>query len=640
MTNFNTFLLALSTLSCIPVLGQADPMLSPGMASPTRSGGPDTDPQALGGGGASYCVPTYTYGPSDGDFISHVGLDILSNTTAGTAPYTYYSEETIYLQTTVDYALSVTSGNFSTDWVSAWIDFDRDGIFEESERLGQFNTTAAMETQTMDFTVPGTATVGFTRLRVRLAYSGSNMDPCEELDYGETEDYRVYISDHCLGVPVFGTGGLDYITNVSLASLDVSSVGETGFEDFSNRTAVLEQGGSYTLSITTGNYPGETVAAWIDRNGDMQFQASEKLGEVVTSAAEEVVDFAVNVPPDAPEVLAKLRVRIVYDEENLDPCTDYFSGETEDYSVMVVASTEYCIPVPTYGASEGDYISSVELAGIYNNTSGVVYNDYTMYSTILAMGDEFTLVIGGGEYPTDTYAAWIDYNANDVFEAEEKLGQFQTSSSFEEVSITFTVPADATVGNTVLRIRAAYTDGAELDPCEDYFYGETEDYTVQLLTTDCEGVLGGDATVGTPCDDGDPNTGGDVYNASCECVGLLIDCEGAAGGDALPGTPCVTDGGEAGIWSDACACVGTVGIVETGASLGLAVFPNPVDHLLHFILPEGTAAEVSVHDAVGQLVLHAGRVQQVDVSELAAGQYVLVAVDHQGKRMHARFMKR
>ena len=60
------------------------------------------------------------------------------------------------------------------------------------------------------------------------------------------------------------------------------------------------------------------------------------------------------------------------------------------------------------------------------------------------------------------------------------------------------------------------------------------------------------------CDDGDPNTGGDSWDASCNCVGQLIDCEGnAGGGTALPGTAATTATPTLGRHRDAsCNCVG------------------------------------------------------------------------------------
>ena len=79
------------------------------------------------------------------------------------------------------------------------------------------------------------------------------------------------------------------------------------------------------------------------------------------------------------------------------------------------------------------------------------------------------------------------------------------------------------------------------------------------LVIDCEGTAGGTAMPGTACDDGDPNTGGDTWDASCNCAGLLIDCEGTAGGTALPGTACDDGDPDTGgdTWDASCNCVGT-----------------------------------------------------------------------------------
>ncbi len=43
---------------------------------------------------------------------------------------------------------------------------------------------------------------------------------------------------------------------------------------------------------------------------------------------------------------------------------------------------------------------------------------------------------------------------------------------------------------------------------------------------------------GTACNDGDPNTGNDVINASCQCAGSVLDCDGNPGGPNVAGAPC------------------------------------------------------------------------------------------------------
>jgi len=54
---------------------------------------------------------------------------------------------------------------------------------------------------------------------------------------------------------------------------------------------------------------------------------------------------------------------------------------------------------------------------------------------------------------------------------------------------------------------------------------------------DCLGVPGGPATTGTPCDDGQACTTGDVWDASCQCQGTFQDTDGDGVCDALDDCP-------------------------------------------------------------------------------------------------------
>ncbi|MBK6830463.1 MAG: fibronectin type III domain-containing protein [Flavobacteriales bacterium] len=79
-----------------------------------------------------------------------------------------------------------------------------------------------------------------------------------------------------------------------------------------------------------------------------------------------------------------------------------------------------------------------------------------------------------------------------------------------------------------------------------------------LPALDCVGVPGGAAQPGTPCDDGNASTGGDVWSNGCECIGLPLDCAGVPGGSALPGSAC--DDGDLTTGNDVlggdCICAG------------------------------------------------------------------------------------
>ncbi len=75
---------------------------------------------------------------------------------------------------------------------------------------------------------------------------------------------------------------------------------------------------------------------------------------------------------------------------------------------------------------------------------------------------------------------------------------------------------------------------------------------------DCNNVLNGPDMPGTPCDDGDPMTFGDLWTPACVCIGQdssqTVDCLGEVGGSALPGTACTDFFGNAGIWTADCFC--------------------------------------------------------------------------------------
>ncbi|MFO7614564.1 MAG: GEVED domain-containing protein, partial [Bacteroidales bacterium] len=74
------------------------------------------------------------------------------------------------------------------------IRWNRNGIFEPAEKLGEANNISPMPaTATITFPVPSDATVGIVRLRVREVWYNTGIDPCNNYNYGEAEDYNVHI---------------------------------------------------------------------------------------------------------------------------------------------------------------------------------------------------------------------------------------------------------------------------------------------------------------------------------------------------------------------------------------------------------------------------------------------------------------
>jgi hypothetical protein len=131
------------------------------------------------------------------------------------------------------------------------------------------------------------------------------------------------------------------------------------------------------------------------------------------------------------------------------------------------------------------------LGTIDNQNSGGItepaYSDLSgTYSTNLIRGVQHGLSIEGGDFAPDSYAAWIDYDGDEVFEAAEKLGEFETNGANETGTIQFTVPANTPLGPTRMRVRGVYLGSGEptpVDPCFPYAFGETEDYGIIIETS-------------------------------------------------------------------------------------------------------------------------------------------------------------
>jgi len=249
---------------------------------------------------------------------------------------------------------------------------------------------------------------------------------------------------------------------------------------------------------------------------------------------------------------------------------------------------DYCVPFSEEAGSAGDHIDGVQIGAINNTGSGpstTGYTDYSgQFSTPLSRNAQRTISVTTGPMTGTHYSAWIDYDRNNIFDDNERLGSFTNGAPGEVRNITFTVPATALLGTTVMRVRGVREDAgiiAMVDACFGHTYGETEDYAVVINANtpqDCAGVNNGTALPGTPCNDNNANTGNDTWNANCQCVGQLLDCVGTPGGTVLPGSPC--DDGNANTASDTyntnCQCVGLL-YDCLGIPGGAAVQGSPCD---------------------------------------------------------------
>jgi len=161
-----------------------------------------------------YCVPTYTSGTGYGDYISMVQLGSINNATGASASpyYTYFSNLSTDLSPGFVNTITLSPGTYSSgNYISVWIDYNQNGVFETSEKSGTVLIPPTPATGNIEFTVPENATAGTTRMRVREVWNTADFDACSNYGYGETEDYNVTIlsNDKILNLTVYLEGLYD-----------------------------------------------------------------------------------------------------------------------------------------------------------------------------------------------------------------------------------------------------------------------------------------------------------------------------------------------------------------------------------------------------------------------------------------------
>ncbi len=131
-------------------------------------------------------------------------------------------------------------------------------------------------------------------------------------------------------------------------------------------------------------------------------------------------------------------------------------------------------------------ICNVTFAGINNDSPGTVdgapaLEDFTGLVAQVEQGQSYTISATGttnGDY-TNYISAFFDWNQDGIFDTVVPLGSFANHDCDTVITATVTVPADATIGLSHMRVVKNY-DEAPVNSCSSYNFGQAEDYTVQV----------------------------------------------------------------------------------------------------------------------------------------------------------------
>ncbi|GHC56156.1 GEVED domain-containing protein [Ulvibacter litoralis] len=301
--------------------------------------------------------PEHTFCASNGTTASHIGLTNVTLHTINNSDITKNSgyEDFSSIITEVrqgssyDLSVKLNSDGANTVHVKAWIDWNNNSDFTdpgEEYDLGTATNVANGTTTLSPLSIPVSATASFGIKRMRVsAKQGSAATSCETNFDGEVEDYSIRVISPIIYCPAGGTdNGGDHIANVTLGTINNTSSDDAGgYGDYTTVTpTTLTSGSSQTLSITKGGGSDDGVGAWIDYNGDGDFNdANEAIGFSAHSSTP-TITIPFTVPANITSINTRMRIAVQYQNSAPLPCGSDLYREVEDYTVTLVAGASPC----------------------------------------------------------------------------------------------------------------------------------------------------------------------------------------------------------------------------------------------------------------------------------------------------------
>ncbi|UFH52151.1 GEVED domain-containing protein [Spirosoma sp. KNUC1025] len=442
--------------------------------------------------------------------------------------------------------ISVYNNSGSDATVSAWIDFNRNGVFDPNERtqtvvpttpnLAHYNGTVV----SLTWSNLNGLTEGWTFARVRVANNSAEVaSPTGFANTGEVEDYRMQLKDEydfgdapaSYGTLLAANGARHLINNnqVLLGPLDCSAdadgqpsvladadAGETAVS-FPYRLTTAKTAYSVRVNVLNTSGANAMLSGWIDFNRNGIFESSERAQSVIAADDRNLIlSWSGLSGLTEGRTYARFRVATTA-AEVANPTGLANDGSVDDYSLMIEA------PQYDYGDAPASYGTSVS-----GNGARHVYNDVVTKLTLgnymdaeangqpseLADGDDAsdfsgpmfddeeglvnppdvatnstsctaTLAVKNQTGADATLSGWIDFNRNGTFESSERAQVIVPSSQgsgLVQVKLNWTDLSGLTDGQTYMRFRIG-TNAAEVaEPTGAASDGEVEDYNLVIAS--------------------------------------------------------------------------------------------------------------------------------------------------------------
>lgn len=378
-------------------------------------------------GGRANVVGVFQIAPI---ILNDVGVTLIETPVTGTLTATEEVSVMIFNfgeneATDFDVTYQINGGALVTESFTGTIASDTFGTFT-------FETTADLSIQGTTYSI--TAATDFS-------LDEDNLNDAVTVEVTHLNDLDTGVS--AVTSPMSGSG-LSDAENVTVTIQNFGSLTQTSIPVFyrlDGGTTVQE---TYTGSIASGESDTHTFATTIDLSelADYEIVAGTELADDTDETNDNITETVSNF--------------ICQPESN---CSDFGNGVTS----LTLADQD--IVTECDGTSTG-----------YSDNSDIVFNFILEENPF-----EGSLQVG---FPDNEYAIFIDFNDNNIFEADELVStNFVTNANTDfNFSINFnSVPTTAT-GMHRMRVRGEQeaAPGDVFDPCGDLAFGRTNDYTANF----------------------------------------------------------------------------------------------------------------------------------------------------------------
>ena len=159
---------------------------------------------------------------------------------------------------------------------------------------------------------------------------------------------------------------------------------------------------------------------------------------------------------------------------NDTPNDEYYASKTISFTTNNTKG-ELCTSSSKYNAAY-KYITNVTCGSINNTSDWSKYSDFRDQSTDLAPGETVDLTVKGRAQSGDYIKVWVDWNNDGAFDGEGELIGYASSKT-----LTISIPTTIAVAPGAHVMRVIITPDVDQSPCNEYQYGETEDYTLNVV---------------------------------------------------------------------------------------------------------------------------------------------------------------